>query len=165
MSARALLAALLLLSAPAAGCGDSGSGSSGVQKADYVDQVNAICAQSNADVQAAVQSTVEQAKNSNAKENEVVADALEASLPISKAAVEEAAAVPRPAADEDLLEGFFSTLTDSLPLYRQMTDAIRSGDKDAVDEINTKFTRIAAATRPVAEDYGLDSCIPDTPSS
>jgi hypothetical protein len=156
--------ALILLALLISGCGSDGDSAGGTEKAEYVDQVNAICEASSADVEDAVAPILARAKQSNSSGTEVVADALEKALPISKNAIADAAALPRPPEDEELLDGFWSSLEDSLPLYEQMIDAIRTGDQGAISKLNTDFVQIAADTRPVAEDYGLISCIPDAPS-
>jgi hypothetical protein len=157
----AVAAALLV-----GGCGgDSGSGTSGtdVDKAEYVDQVNAICEQSSKDAEVAIAPIVEGAKD--ASKTDVVADALEVAMPITREAIAEAANLPRPAEDEELLRDFWSRLEDSYPVYEQLIEAIRSGDEATVSKVDSDLAEIAADTRPVAEDYGLISCIPDAPSS
>lgn len=162
----ALLLVLLVTSVAACGDGDSGETAAGseVERSEYAEQVNAICAESSADVEAVTTQLLESGTSQDAGRPDFIADSLEAALPITRDATAEAAALPRPTADEATLEDFWTRIEDSYPIYERLIEAIRSEDRGEFSKLNADFAAIAADTRPVAEDLGLTSCIPDAPA-
>ncbi len=167
MRLRSALLLVLFAAAMVSGCGDGESdepaAGSEVERADYAEQVNAICEESSADVEAATTEVLEAAPE-DVRSTDFVADSLEAALPITQEATAEAAALPRPPADDETLEDFWARIEDSYPVYEQLIEAIRAEDRGAFSRLNADFAEIAADTRPVAEELGLTSCIPDAPS-
>lgn len=159
---------LVLLAMPIAACGDGESSDpaagSEVERTEYAEQVNAICAESSADVEDATAQILEAGSAADEPETDFVADSLEAALPITQEATAEAAALPRPAADEQTLEDFWSRIEDAYPVYERLIEAIRAEDRGEFSQLNAEFAAIAADTRPVAEELGLTSCIPDAAS-
>lgn len=153
----------------ASGCGDDGgsgteagtsSSEADVSKAEYVDQVNGLCTEQTKELQGVVTPAAQKALQSGATEDEARAAGLEAGLSITERTLERAAAVPRPAEDAEALDDFWSTLQGTPPLLSDLVDAIRAGDTERLQELQTQFEQIGAETRPFAIDYGLTACVP-----
>ena len=94
--------------------------------------------------------------------DEVVADALAIGAKVIKPYQRRLRALKPPRADAAEWKRFLDRLEDAAALFPSLARAIRSSDGAKLNELNTKFSRIAADTRPFAERYGLGRCLPET---
>jgi chromosome segregation ATPase len=46
----------------------------------------------------------------------------------------------------------------------ELADATRDGDREKLESLTTEFTQIAGDTRPFAQKYKLDDCLPENSS-
>jgi hypothetical protein len=155
----AVLAAAVLL--VLAGCGgdDDDAADSSVSSAAYIADVNARCEEMNAEIQSTVLPLSEKLQKQGKSQDEIIAAGIQAGIPITEEALDEIAAYPRPEADAEELEAFFTRIDESFPLYDRLVPIVRKGDQQAAADLNEEFVAIAEDTRPFAEEYGITACV------
>ena len=56
---------------------------------------------------------------------------------------------------------FLDGINNAFDLIPELADATRDGDRDKLPDLTTKFSQIAGDTRPFAQKYKLDDCLPE----
>jgi hypothetical protein len=65
---------------------------------------------------------------------------------------------------EDLREdwtAFLDRVQEAFDLFPRLAEATRTADAQELSELAERFEAIASATRPFAEQHGLDDCLPE----
>lgn len=137
------------------GGGSPGGGGSAVSESQWRDRVNAICL----DNDRAVKRVVADVRSSASNAREAAAEVLERSISTERDLLERLGAVQAPASIEPDYRRFVGRIEDALPLFHRLSRAIRAGRDDP--DLETRFARIAADTRPFATRHGLTQCLPD----
>ena len=158
-----LACALALL----AGCGGDddkgGSGGKTLSQDEFVSQANQICREGSEKINSKtreIQDKIQQAKSAD-EQQDAVADVLEDTAKEYDPYLERLGKLKPPeelAADwKKFLEG----VNEAFDLIPDLADATRDGDRDKLSQLTTKFSQIAGDTRPFAQKYKLDDCLPE----
>jgi len=167
--ARAILVATA--AAFAGGCGGGGeppppppvAEDGRLSRPELVRRANEICARSEAAVALATRrgrEAIDEGKVTGSSD-EVVADAVLTGARVIKPYQRRLRALKPPRNDARGWNRFLHRIEDAAALFPSLARAIRSSDGAKLSELNTKFSRIAAETRPYAEQYGLGKCLPE----
>jgi uncharacterized phage infection (PIP) family protein YhgE len=162
------LLALALGLAILAGCGgdDEGGGGGGdaMSQEEFVSEANKICREGEERINAKaeeVQKKLQDAGESAEDQQKAVADALEETAKEYDPYLERLDDLNPP---EDLQadwDKFLDGINTAFDLIPDLAGATRDGDRDKLSELTTKFSQIAGDTRPFAQKYKLDDCLPD----
>ena len=169
---RAFLALALGL-ALLAGCGGDdndggGGGGDAMTREDFVAEANKICREGEEKINAKAQEVQEKIQDagSNAEDQQkAVADVLEETAKEYDPYLDRLGDLKPP---EDLQadwDKFLAGVNDAFELIPDLADATRDGDRDKLSELTTRFSQIAGDTRPFAQKYELDDCLPDNSTS
>jgi hypothetical protein len=169
---RAFLALVLGL-ALVAGCGGDdndggGGGGDAMSREDFVSEANKICREGEEKINAKaqeVQEKIQDAGSSAEEQQKAVADVLEETAKEYDPYLERLGDLKPP---EDLQadwDKFLAGVNDAFELIPDLADATRDGDRDKLSELTTRFSQIAGDTRPFAQKYKLDDCLPDNTTS
>lgn len=156
----------------AAGCGGGGeppppppvSEDGRLSRPELVRRANEICARSEAAVALATRrgrEAIDEGKVSGSS-GDVVADALLRGAKVIKPYQRRLRALKPPRADARSWDRFLDRVEDATALFPSLARAIRSRDGEKLSELNSRFSRIVADTRPYAEQYGLGRCLPES---
>jgi uncharacterized phage infection (PIP) family protein YhgE len=162
---RSLLTLALAL-AFVAGCGggdDSGGGGEPLSQDEFVSQANKICREGAAKINSKTQEVkdkIAQAKTAEEQEK-AVADVLEETAKEYDPYLERLGDLKAPKDISDDWKKFLDGINDAFDLIPDLADATRDGDKDKLAQLTTKFSQIAGDTRPFAQTYKLDDCLPE----
>jgi hypothetical protein len=161
------LLALAFALALVAGCGggddNGGSGDQTLSRDEFVSQANAICREGEEKINAKAQEIQGKLQQANGvkEQQQVVADVLEDTAKEYDPYLERLGKLKPPeelAADwKKFLEG----VNEAFDLIPDLADATRKGDRDKLSQLTTKFSQIAGDTRPFAEKYELNDCLPE----
>ena len=151
----ALVAALLLL----AGCG--GGGETGPTKERFVDDANTICREGEAKI-AEVAREQRSRLRGGADQQKAVADVLEATAEEYEPYFARLRELDAPGDLEKGWSAFLDRVGEAFDLIPELADATRERDRAALTELTTRFSQIAADTRPFAQQNGLSDCLPDS---
>lgn len=165
--------ALALGLALVAGCGGGdndggGGGGDAMSREDFVAEANKICREGEEKINAKAQEVQEKIQDagSNAEDQQkAVADVLEQTAKEYDPYLERLGDLKPP---EDLQadwDKFVAGVNDAFELIPDLADATRDGDRDKLSELTTRFSQIAGDTRPFAQKYELDDCLPDNTTS
>jgi len=86
---------------------------------------------------------------------------LDKSVPVQRRMVGQLAGVEAPEKISEDYNFFVERLRQSLPLFKQLADAVRDNDEQAGAVIQPQLEDLAADTRPFALKHGLRACLPD----
>jgi hypothetical protein len=160
--ARALLI-ISLAFATFAGCGGGDDGGDRLSQDGFVSQANTICREGAAkinDKAKEVQSKVQQAKSAE-EQQKAVADVLEDTAKEYDPYLERLKKLRPPEALSAGWSRFLDGVSQAFDLIPDLADAMRDGDKSKLADLTTKFSQIAGDTRPFAQKYKLDDCLPE----
>ena len=168
------LLALALGFAMLAGCGgdDDGGGAGGggdaLSQEELVSQANKICREGAEKINSKteeIQQKIQAAKSAE-DQQKAVADVLEDTAKEYDPYLDQLGDLQPPANLKADLDKFLGGIGDAFDLIPELADATRDGDRDKLSELTTKFSQIAGDTRPFAQKYKLDDCLPEnSPSS
>jgi hypothetical protein len=153
-----------------AGCGggdDGGGGGGGgeaMSREDFVAEANKICREGEEKINAKaqeVQQKLKDAGTSAEEQQKAVADVLEETAKEYDPYLERLQDLDPPEDLQQDWDKFLSGIGDAFELIPDLADATRDGDRDKLSELTTKFSQIAGDTRPFAQKYELDDCLPD----
>jgi hypothetical protein len=171
---RSLLMLALGLAMLAAGCGggdDSSGGDSGggetMSQEEFVAAANKICREGSEKINVKtqeVQSKIQDAKTAE-DQQKAVADVLEETAKEYDPYLERLADLNPPENVSAEWDKFLGGVNDAFDLIPDLADATRDGDRDKLSELTTKFSQIAGDTRPFAQKYKLDDCLPENSGS
>ena len=165
---RALLTLTFAL-ALLAGCGggddggDSGGGGDALSKDEFVSEANKICREGEQKVSAATkdsQAKIAQAK-SGKDQQKAIADALESTAKEYDPYLERLKNLDPPQELSADWDKFVDGVSDAFDLIPDLADATRDGDREKLQELTAKFTKIGDDTRPFAQTNKLGDCLPD----
>jgi uncharacterized phage infection (PIP) family protein YhgE len=157
-----------------AGCGggDDGGGSGGgnaLSKDEFVTQANKICREGAAKINAKTkeaQQKLQDAGNSAEAQQNAIADVLESTAKEYDPYLAQLRELNPPSELSADWDKFLSGIGDAFNLIPDLADATRNGDENKLSDLTTKFSQIAGDTRPFAQKYRLDDCLPEnSPSS
>jgi hypothetical protein len=151
----ALVAALLLL----AGCG--GDGESPPTKERFVDDANRICREGEAKI-AEVAREQQSRLRGKADQQRAVADVLETTAEEYEPYFARLRELDAPGDLEAGWSEFLDRVGEAFGLIPELAEATRERDRATLAELTTKFSQIAADTRPFAQQNGLSDCLPDS---
>jgi len=164
---------LLVLSATllaACGGGDNGGGGGGdtLSQDEFVSQANRICKEGAEKINAKtqeVQGKIQQAKTAS-EQQKAVADVLEETAKEYDPYLARLGDLKPPKDIADDWKKFLAGVNNAFDLIPDLADATRKGDRSKLSELTTRFSQIAGDTRPFAQKYQLDQCLPEnSPSS
>jgi hypothetical protein len=170
---RYLLTLALGLAMVAAGCGGSGDGGGdggggkALSQEEFVSQANKICRAGSEKINAKakeVQSKIQDAKSPE-EQQKAVADVLEETAKEYDPYLGQLADLHPPDSISGDWKKFLDGVNEAFDLIPDLADATRDGDRDKLSELTTKFSQIAGDTRPFAQRYRLDDCLPENSSS
>jgi hypothetical protein len=168
-----VLLALALGLALLAGCGgddddSGGGGGDAMSREEFVSEANKICREGEEKINAKaqeVQQKIQDAGSSAEDQQKAVADVLEETAKEYDPYLDRLGDLKPP---EDLQadwDKFLAGVNDAFELIPDLADATRDGDPDKLSDLTTRFSQIAGDTRPFAQKYELDDCLPDNPAS
>ena len=152
----ALVAALLLL----AGCG-GGGGESSPTKERFVDDANTICREGEAKIAEVAREQRSRLRGA-ADQQRAVADVLEATAEEYEPYFARLRELDAPGDLEEGWSAFLDRVGEAFDLIPELADATRERDRATLTELTTRFSQIAADTRPFAQQNGLSDCLPDS---
>jgi len=151
----ALVAALLLL----AGCG--GGGEDSPTKERFVADANRICREGEAKI-AEVAREQQSRLREETDQRRAVADTLDATAEEYEPYFARLRELDAPGDLEEDWSAFLDRVGEAFDLIPELADATRERDEATLTELTTKFSQIAADTRPFAQQNGLSDCLPDS---
>jgi hypothetical protein len=164
----ALVVGLAMLAGCGGGGGGDGDGGGGTLSQDeFVSQANKICREGAEKINSKtqeVQGKIQQAKSAE-EQQKAVADVLEETAKEYDPYLERLGELKPPEALADDWKKFLGGVNDAFDLIPDLADATREGDKDKLSDLTTKFSQIAGDTRPFAQQYKLDDCLPENSST
>jgi uncharacterized phage infection (PIP) family protein YhgE len=170
---RALLTLAVGLAMVAAGCGGGGDGQNSgggdtLSQDDFVTQANKICREGSAKINTKakeVQGKINDAKTAQ-EQQKAVADVLEETAKEYDPYLARLGDLRPPENISGDWKKFLDGVNNAFDLIPDLADATRNGDRDKLSQLTTKFSQIAGDTRPFAQKYQLDDCLPEnSPSS
>jgi hypothetical protein len=163
------LLALALGLALLAGCGggdDKGGGGGGnaMSREDFVSEANKICRQGEEKINAKAQEAqqkIREAGSSEEAQQKAVADVLEETAKEYDPYLERLGDLEPPQELRADWDKFLAGVNDAFELIPDLAEATREGDRDKLSDLTTRFSQIAGDTRPFAQKYELDDCLPE----
>jgi hypothetical protein len=162
------LLTLALAAALVAGCGggdDDGGGSGGktLSQDEFVSQANQICREGSEKINAKTQEVQDKIRQADTagEQQKAVADVLEETAKEYDPYLERLGDLKPPADVAADWRKFLDGVNQAFDLIPDLADATREGDRDKLSELTTKFSQIAGDTRPFAQRYKLDDCLPE----
>jgi len=152
-----------------AGCGgddnngNGGGGGGELSQAELVSKANEICREGATKINAKaqdIQQKVQDAKSAEEQQN-AVADVLEQTAKEYDPYLQQLHDLRPPANLQQDWNDFLSGVDKAFDLIPDLADATRDGDRSKLQDLTTQFTQIAGDTRPFAQKYRLDDCLPD----
>jgi hypothetical protein len=154
-----------------AGCGGSGDDGNGggdkMSRDEFVSKANEICREGAEKINAKtqeIQDKIQQAKGAE-EQQKAVADVLEDTAKEYDPYLERLGDLQPPDEISGDWEKFLRGVNDAFDLIPDLADATRDGDREKLSELTTRFSQIAGDTRPFAQKYQLNDCLPENSSS
>lgn len=155
-----------------AGCGGgddnkSGSGGGGggepLSQTDLVSKANQICREGSKKINTKaqeVQSKIQEAKSAE-EQQKVVADVLEDTAKEYDPYLDQLRDLTPPDDLKADWDKFMAGIDKAFDLIPDLADATRDGDRNKLQDLTDQFTQIAGDTRPFAQKYKLNDCLPE----
>jgi hypothetical protein len=150
-----------------AGCGggddDGGGGGATLSRDEFVSQANQICRDGAEKINSKtqeIQSKIQEA-DSQDEQQKAVADVLEDTAKEYDPYLDQLADLKPPKEVSEDWKMFLDGINEAFDLIPELADATRDGDRDKLSQLTTKFSQIAGDTRPFAQKYELNDCLPD----
>jgi hypothetical protein len=170
-----LLLTLTFALAMLAGCGgDDGGGDGGggggdaMTQEEFVSEANKICREGSAKLESKTKEVQEKVQGADSPEEQqkVVADVLEDVAAEYDPYLDKLHNLNPPENISADWDKFLGGIDKAFDLIGDLADATRDGDQEKLQGLTDDFTQIASDTRPFAQKYKLDDCLPDdSPSS
>ena len=155
-----------------AGCGgdDEGGGGGGdaLSQQEFVSEANKICREGEEKINAKaqeVQQKIQDAGENAEQQQKAVADVLEETAKEYDPYLERLKDLNPPQNLQADWDRFLDGINEAFDLIPDLAGATRDGDRDKLSELTTKFSQIAGDTRPFAQKYQLDDCLPENSTS
>jgi hypothetical protein len=152
-----------------AGCGgDDGNGGGGTMSRDeFVSKANEICREGAEKINAKTQEVQDKIQQADSAEEQqkAVADVLEDTAKEYDPYLERLGDLKPPDELSDGWQKFLAGVNDAFDLIPDLADATRDGDREKLSQLTTKFSQIAGDTRPFAQKYELNDCLPENSPS
>jgi chromosome segregation ATPase len=164
-----LLLSLAVGLAALAGCGgddgDSG-GDDAPTREEWVADANAICREGEQKIDEVSSDAQERIQGAHSPEERqrAVADVLKETADEYRPYLDRLAELEAPADIQDEWERFVADVREAFDLIPELADATSDGDREKLEELTSRFSRIATDTRPFAERAGLEDCLPEQES-
>ena len=164
---------LVLAAALLAGCGGGGGGGDKggggtLSRDEFVSQANQICREGAEKINSKtqeVQGKIQRAKTAS-EQQKAVADVLEETAKEYDPYLARLGDLKPPQDIAGDWQKFLDGVNRAFGLIPDLADATRQGDRSKLSELTTRFSQIAGDTRPFAQKYQLDQCLPEnSPSS
>lgn len=164
---------LVLTAALLAGCGGGGGGGDKggggtLSRDEFVSQANQICREGAEKINSKtqeVQGKIQRAKTAS-EQQKAVADVLEETAKEYDPYLARLGDLKPPQDIAGDWQKFLDGVNRAFGLIPDLADATRQGDRSKLSELTTRFSQIAGDTRPFAQKYQLDQCLPEnSPSS
>lgn len=164
---------LVLTATLLAGCGGGGGGGDEggggtLSRDEFVSQANQICREGAEKINSKtqeVQGKIQRAKTAS-EQQKAVADVLEETAKEYDPYLARLGDLKPPQDIAGDWQKFLDGVDRAFGLIPDLADATRQGDRSKLSELTTKFSQIAGDTRPFAQKYQLDQCLPENnPSS
>ena len=164
---------LVLAAALLAGCGGGGGGGDKggggtLSRDEFVSQANQICREGAEKINSKtqeVQGKIQRAKTAS-EQQKAVADVLEETAKEYDPYLARLGDLKPPQDIAGDWQKFLDGVNRAFGLIPDLADATRQGDRSKLSELTTRFSPIAGDTRPFAQKYQLDQCLPEnSPSS
>jgi ABC-type glycerol-3-phosphate transport system substrate-binding protein len=146
----ALLAALAL--AACGGDGDDSGGGEQLSKQEFIEQADAVCAES-ADAEEAAQAKLE-----SATDPEEAADAYEEFGDVARGVNEEINALGRPEGDEKLIDDLAAKQEQLVALVDDLAAAVRAEDQAEAEAVGTELNTLSEEAGKILDSYGFEVC-------
>jgi hypothetical protein len=163
-----VVCALALLAGCGGGDNNSGGGGGGeLSQDELVSKANEICREGATKINAKaqdIQKKIQEAKSAE-EQQKAVADVLEETAKEYDPYLQQLHDLKPPADLSDDWTKFLAGVDKAFDLIPDLADATRSGDRAKLQDLTTQFTQIAGDTRPFAQKYALNDCLPDNGTS
>jgi hypothetical protein len=150
-----------------AGCGggddSGGGGGDALSQDEFVSQANRICREGAEKINNRtdeIKQKLQDAKSAQ-QQQAVVADVLEETAKDYDPYLAKLGDLQPPGNLSAEWQKFLGGINDAFDLIPNLADAARDGDRDKLSTLTTKFSQIAGDTRPFAQKYKLDDCLPE----
>jgi hypothetical protein len=143
--------------------GGGGGGGDPLSQTELVSKANQICREGSQKINAKaqeVQSKIQDAKTA-AEQQKVVADVLEETAKEYDPYLNQLSDLTPPDDLKADWDRFMAGINKAFDLIPDLADATRSGDRNKLQDLTDQFTQIAGDTRPFAQKYKLDDCLPE----
>jgi len=134
--------------------GDDGGGGGGepISKQEFIEQADAVCADS-ADTQQEIQAKLESATSPDQ-----AAAAYEELADVSEGINEEINALGRPEGDEELIDDLAAKQERLVVLVDDLAGAVRAEDQAGAEAIGSELDALVAEAGEVFDSYGFEVC-------
>jgi hypothetical protein len=155
-----------------AGCGGGddnnggnggGGGGEALSQDELVSKANQICREGSQKINAKAQEVQEKITQADSAEEQqkVVADVLEETAKEYDPYLDQLRDLNPPDNLKADWDKFMAGIDKAFDLIPELADATRGGDRDKLQNLTDQFTQIAGDTRPFAQKYKLDDCLPE----
>src|ERR1044072_1311929 len=145
------------------GGGGGGGGGEARSQDELVSKANQICREGSQKINAKaqeIQSKIQDAKSAE-EQQKVVADVLEDTAKEYDPYLDQLHDLTPPDDLKDDWNDFMTGIDKAFDLIPDLADATREGDRNKLQDLTDQFTQIAGDTRPFAQKYKLDDCLPE----
>jgi hypothetical protein len=143
--------------------GGGGGGGEALSQDELVSKANQICREGSQkinDKAQEVQAKIQQADSAE-EQQKVVADVLEDTAKEYDPYLDRLHDLTPPDDIKAEWDKFMAGIDKAFDLIPELADATRDGDRNKLQDLTDQFTQIAGDTRPFAQKYKLDDCLPE----
>ena len=155
-----------------AGCGGGddnnggnggGGGGEALSQDELVSKANQICREGSQKINAKAQEVQDKISKADSAEEQqkVVADVLEDTAEEYDPYLDQLHDLTPPDDLKADWDKFMAGIDKAFDLIPDLADATRDGDRNKLQDLTDQFTQIAGDTRPFAQKYKLDDCLPE----
>jgi hypothetical protein len=143
--------------------GGGGGGGEALSQEEFVSQANQICREGSQKINAQAQDVQQKVQEADSaqEQQKVVADVLEKTAKEYDPYLQRLHGLKPPADVAADWDRFLSGIDKAFDLIPDLADATRKGDRAKLQDLTDQFTQIAGDTRPFAQKYKLDDCLPE----
>jgi hypothetical protein len=143
--------------------GNGGGGGDALSQDELVSKANQICREGSEKINTKaqeVQSKIQEADSAE-EQQKVVADVLEDTAKEYDPYLDQLHDLTPPDDLKADWDKFMAGIDKAFDLIPDLADATRDGDRNKLQDLTDQFTQIAGDTRPFAQKYKLDDCLPE----